>query len=111
MARQQPSRFVASLHDLKQAGRSTGGAENLCELHRREGCQLRGLEDHGVAARQRRSRFPASNLQRVIPGANPRDYTQRLAPCVTERLRPQINVLASEACGKRGEVLQAIGTR
>src|SRR5256885_12517302 len=32
--------------------------------------ELGGLEDHGVAARERRSAFPAGDLHRVVPGAD-----------------------------------------
>ena len=89
------------------AGKS-GLQKNLFQLHGREGRELRGFEDHGVAAGQGWRGFPAGDLQRVVPGADAGDHAQGFAARVAEGLRAEIDVLAAQGLREAGEILQAI---
>ena len=71
--------------------------------------QLGRLEDHGVAAGERRRRLPAGDLERVVPGADAGDDAERLAPRIAEGGRAEIDVLAGERRGEAGEILEAVG--
>ena len=76
-------------HDIENPIGQSGLAESSRQLDRRQRSQFAGLEDHRVAGRQRGSRFPAGNLQRIVPGSNTAHDTQRLTQCVGEIL-PQV---------------------
>ena len=89
--------------------RHAGLEQDLLELDGGERRQFGRLENHGVAAGERRRGLPAGDLQRIVPGADAGDHAQRLAPRVAERLRPEIDVLAGEALRETGEIFEAIG--
>ena len=60
----------------------TGRQELLCQFgkHQRAfGGGIAGLEDHGVAGRQRGSDLPDRHHERVVPGRDLTHHTQRLA--------------------------------
>ena len=61
---------AAALDHVEGAGGQAGLGEDLGELQRAERRELGGLEDHGVAAGERRRRLPAGDLAGVVPGAD-----------------------------------------
>jgi hypothetical protein len=73
--------------------------------HRR---QFRRLEDHRVAAGERRRRFPARDLDRVVPRADADADAERLAARVRERAL-ELVVLAVQRRGESRVVLDAVG--
>ena len=109
MAGEQPSGVGEAVDDVEDAVGQAGFGEDLGELDRAERRQLRRLEDHGVAAGERRRRLPAGDLQRVVPGADAGDDAERLAPRVAEGRRPEVDVLAGKARGDAGEIVEAVG--
>ncbi len=90
-----PSGTPASVYDL---GEQRGGERR----------QLGGLEDHRVAAGERRRRFPARDLDRVVPRADADADAERLAARVGERAL-QLVVLAVERRRETAVVLEAVG--
>ena len=100
-----------ALHHLEDAGRQAGFAIGFLELDGGERREARGLEDHRVAEGERGGRFPAGDLQRIVPGTDAGDHAERLAARVTESLRAKVDVLAGRALCEGGKVLDALGTR
>ena len=86
-------------------------AIDLRELDGGERREARRLEDHRVAEGERGRRFPAGDLQRVVPRADAGGDAERLAARVAEGGRAEVDVLAGRALRERGEVLEALGAR
>jgi hypothetical protein len=108
VAGEQSSGIGEALHHLKHSRRQSRFPQNLSQFDGGERSQLGRLEYHGVAAGQRRRRFPAGDLQRIVPGADAGDHPERLSPGVAEGLRPKIDMLAAQALCNSGEVLETI---
>ena len=81
---EQGAGVATPLQHVENARWNPGLQVNFGQLERGHRCQLGGLEDHRVARRQRRRRFPAGDLQRVVPGPYSYAHAQRLAPGVRE---------------------------
>ena len=96
---------------LEQSGGQAGLRVNLLQLHRGQRRQVGRLEQHRVAAGQRRRRLPAGDLQRIVPGADARDDAERLAARVAEGAGAQVQVLAGDRRRDAGEILEAVGAR
>ena len=60
-------------------GRHSGLDEDLAEPDRREGSERRGLDDHRVAARERRRGLPGGDQQREVPRHDERAHADGLA--------------------------------
>ncbi len=103
MAGEQPAGVGEALDDVEDAVGQAGLGEDLGELERGERRQLGRLEDHGVAAGERRRRLPAGDLERVVPGADAGDDAERLAPGVAEGRRAEVDMLAGERGRDAGE--------
>ena len=97
MPREQAAGVRKTLHHLEHPGGQSRLGKISSSLHRGERRQLGGLEDHGIAAGERRRGLPAGDLQRVVPGADAGHHAQRLAARVAERLGAEIEVLAGDA--------------
>src|SRR3546814_15829171 len=69
--------------DLDAVGQPGLGVD-LRQLQRAERGQLGRLEDHGIAAGQRRRRLPAGHLDRVVTGADAGPDAEALAARVEE---------------------------
>src|SRR5207253_5167049 len=111
MTRQEPPGLRPALRHLEYPLGQSRSRKHLLKLDGRERSEFGGLEDHGVAARERRSGFPAGDLQRVVPGADAGDHPERLAARVAEGLWPQIDVLAGDCRSQPGVIFQALRTR
>ena len=111
MGDERAAERAVALHDLEYAIRQPGVAEHRLERRRGQRGLFGGLEDHRIAARQRRRRLPAGDLQRIIPCADAGDDAQRLAPGIAERFRAQIQMLPRHRGGDTRIIFQAIGTR
>jgi len=96
-----------ALDHLENAGRQARFEIGFLELGGGERRQAGRLEDHRVAEGERGSRLPARDLQRVIPGADAGDDSERLAARITESLRAEVDVLAGRALCESGEILEA----
>ena len=93
---------AVALHDVEDAGRQARPRGKIsASSTRRERRQLGRLEDHRVAAGERRRRLPAGDLQRIVPGADAGDDAERLAARVAEGLRAEVDVLAGRALRER----------
>jgi hypothetical protein len=97
-----------AVHDLEQAGREARLEVDFPELDGRKGCQARRLEDHRVAEGERGRGLPAGDLDRVIPGADSRRDSDRLAARVAEGRRAEIDVLAGRALREGRKILEAL---
>ena len=73
-----------ALDHVEDAVGQAGLGEDLAELQGAERGQLGRLEDHGVAAGERRGRLPAGDLAGVVPGADADADPERLAPGIDE---------------------------
>src|SRR5450755_4796392 len=111
MAAEEPARVGRALDNLEHALRQPRGAKHLAKLDGRKRRQLCRLEDHRIAAGERRSRLPAGDLQRIVPGADSGDYPQRLTPGIAECLRAEVNVLTRQARRERSKILKTLGAR
>ena len=111
MPGEQTTGVRKALHHLEHARRHAGFEQYLLELHGAERRDLGGLEDHGIAARERGRRLPAGDLQRIVPSTDAGDDPQRLAPCIAECLAAQIDVLAAQGLREACEVLEAVRAR
>src|SRR5579862_3509500 len=111
MACEQAASLGLSMDDLKEPGRHSRGEIYLLQLHRGERRELRGLEDHGITARQRRSRLPAGDLQRIVPCADAGNDAEGLATRVAECRGTEIEMLTGDAAGEAGVVLETFGSR
>ena len=91
-----------------------GRPTSLRDLGERERGQrrlARRLDDHRVAARQRRRDLPRRQQQRKVPRHDRRDDADRLAQRVGEVVALDRNRLAVDLVGPAGEVLEALGGR
>lgn len=70
--------------DVKHAVRQARFGVDLGKLQGGKRRHFARLEDHRVARRQRRGRFPQGDLDRVVPRADARHHAQRLAASVDE---------------------------
>src|SRR3546814_20488320 len=86
--------------DLDAVGQPGLGVD-LRQLQRAERGQLGRLEDHGIAAGQRRRRLPAGDLDRVVPGADAGADAEWLAARV-EEVADEVEMLAVQAGGGAG---------
>ena len=109
VARQQPAGIRAALHHLKHAVRQPGLGQDLTQPDSRERRELRRLEDHCIAARERGRSLPTGDLQRIVPRADAGNDAERLAPRVAERLGSEVHMLAAEARRESGVVFEAFG--
>ena len=100
-----------ALHDVEGAVGQPGLLERLGEVGGGEGRQLGRLEDHRVAAGECRGRLPAGDLDRVVPGADPGDHAEGLAPRIAERRGAEVDMLAGQRRGNSGEIVEAIRPR
>ena len=81
-----PGRAVPG-RDLDHPARDARGLGQLGEPQRRDRGQLRGLDDHRVARRQRRRGAAGHDLQRVVPRDDLRAHAPGLAHGVVQDVR------------------------
>jgi ParB family chromosome partitioning protein len=74
-------------HHVDHAGREAGLLDQLGEGERGGGGELRGLEHHRVARRQRRRQLPAGEQQRRVPRRDRHHHAQGLVAGVVEGVR------------------------
>ncbi len=77
LAQRHPRRRPRTTHDVEDAGREDVGCQ-LGQLQRRVRRELGGLEDDGVAGRQRRPELPRGHVERVVPRRDRSDHTDRV---------------------------------
>ena len=95
--------------DVQHARRQPDLDRDLAEGDRRQRRLAGGLEDDGIAARQRRRDLPRRQEQRKVPGHDGGDHANRLAERVGEVVALDGNRLAHHLVGPAGEVLEALG--
>jgi hypothetical protein len=81
-------RLAETRHDVEDALGDAGLDGQLGHADRRQRCQLGGLDDHGVAGRERRRGLPGGHEDREIPGHDGADDADRLADDQAQRVRP-----------------------
>ncbi len=74
-------------HDVEHARRQAGLDRQLGQAQRGERALLARLEDHRVAARQRRPELPGGHDHRVVPGHDDADHAHRFARDQRQRVR------------------------
>ena len=97
--------------DLDHPARDAGALGELGEPQRRDRGQLRRLEDHGVAGRERRRGAARGDLQRVVPRDDLAADAPRLAERVVERVRAERDRAALEPLDRAGVVLEVADGR
>ena len=85
--------------------------QDLGHFERTKRRRLGGLEDHRIAASQRRRAFPAGDLGGIVPGPNAHADPQRFAAGVDPVFPIQRNVLARQGRRHATEILQRIRAR
>ena len=106
-----PTRRAGPVMTLRTPGGKPTSLRDLAERERGERRLARRLDDHGVAARQRRRDLPRRQQQRKIPRHDRRDDADRLAQRVGEVVALDRHRLAVDLVGPAGEVLEALGGR
>ena len=109
MLGQHGAHAAVALDDVEDAVGQARFGVDLGQFQRAERCDFAGLEDHRVAGGQSRSRLPQGDLDRVVPGADPGDDAQRLAPCIDEGGGPQGDLLAFDGGDEAGVIFQHVG--
>ena len=94
---------VVAMNDLEQPVEA-GLAQQLGDTVRCQRCQFRGLQDEGVARRQRRRRLPAGNLDRIVPGPDAGADTQRNALAIGDGIGIAPHVASVRLCQRREEI-------
>jgi hypothetical protein len=108
MAREQPTGAGVALDDVEAARRKTCLRVDFRQPECTDRSQFRRLEDHGVAAGERRRGLPARELDRVVPRPDSNADAERLTSRVGEGLA-EIDMLPRQARGEAGVILDAIG--
>jgi hypothetical protein len=103
--------IAETLHHLEQTRRQPRLLKDFLQLDRGERRHVRRLENHRIPASERRRGFPTCDLERIVPGTDPGDHTDWFAPCVAERGRSEIQVLAGERRCHAREIFQTVGSR
>ena len=96
------------VNDVEGAVGKAGLGVDFGKLDRRRRRHLRCLEDHRVAAGERRRRLPARNLDRIVPSADPGAHPERFPARVDEGIVER-DLLAAQRAGDAGEIFDAIG--
>ena len=100
----------AARHDVDDALGHAGLRDQLGEPERGERCLLRGLDDAGVAARERRGELPGRDHQREVPGDDQAADTNGLSQRVVERPGEGERVgLAGDLRDPAGVVAEVLG--
>ena len=94
--------------DVKHAVRHACFGVDLRQFQGGKRRHFARLEDHRVARRQRRGRFPQGDLDRVVPRADARHHAQRLAAGVDERGVAQRDLAAFQRRDQPRVVLQHV---
>src|SRR5437899_12445333 len=84
-----------AVNDVENTIRQSGFAIDLRQLHRRGRGEGGRLEDHRIATGQSRAGFPAGDLHRIIPSADPDTDAEWFAARIGEGLS-EIEMLAMQ---------------
>ena len=77
--KQRIDRFLVAVDDVEHAGRQSRFQQQFGKPHRHRGIALRGLENEGVAAGERRREFPHRDHGRKVERRDAGDDAERLA--------------------------------
>ena len=110
MSDQRSPGLRRALDEVEDPGGKARIPQTLGEAVGAQRGQLGGLEDHRVAASERRRGLPAGDLEGVVPRADASADAEGLPPGVDEGAR-QRRVLPVQLVRQAGEVLQAVRAR
>ena len=97
--------------DLDHPARDARGLGQLGEPQRRDRGQLRRLDDHRVARRERGRGAAGRDLQRVVPRDDLRAHAPRLAHGVVQDVRAERDLPALEALDRARVVVEVADRR
>ena len=107
MRRQRGAGFLAGAGDeVERAGREADIERELANPDERKACVLGGLDDAGVARRERASDRTPENLHRVVPRHDMRGDAERLAQSNHGHAREVGDRLAMELVGRAAVELE-----
>jgi len=109
MLHQRRTGFRPASNDVQRARREPGFESQFAEAQRGQGCLLRRLQDHAVAAGQRRSQLPTGQQEREVPGYDGAHHSDRLTQGVGERIVEGVDGLAVNLGGPSGVVAKHVG--
>ena len=98
-----------AMHHIEHAVGKARLGKDFGQFHDRKWRDFTRLEYHGVTGGQSRGRFPAGDLQRIVPGANGGDDAKRFTAGIDERRFAQRDLGTFNGRGEAGVILKHIG--